>query len=280
MKLKNATKLVVGGLLASMISTAHAGETLDRIMKNKVLVEVTDQAYPPFSYIDDKGEVVGFDVDIAREVAKRLGVELKVETPSWEIITAGNWKGRWDVCICSMSPTAERAKVLTFVNEYYGAPAVVAVNSDNTSIKSVKDLGGKNVGTQGGTPYEKYLQKELVIEVPGKEPVKPEFPFGDVTVKPYDTEDFAFQDLGLGDGKRLDAAVAGYLTVAERVKKSGGKLKIVDDTLFTEPLWVAVDKGDAEWEAKIKEIFKAMYDDGTLKTISEKWVGRDISAKQ
>lgn len=277
---KNAAKLVLGGLLAGMISSAHAGETLDRVMKNKVLVEVTDQAYSPFSFIDDKGEVVGFDVDIAREFAKRLGVELKVETPSWEIITAGNWKGRWDICICSMSPTAERAKVLDFVTEYYGAPAVIAVNAANTSITSAKDLTGKKVGVQAGTPYEKYLQKELVDEVPGKAPSKPNFPFGDLTAQPYDTEDFAFQDLGLGDGKRLDAVIAGYMTVSDRVKKSEGKLKIVGEDLYHETIMVASDKGDPEWEAKIKEIFKSMYDDGTLKKISEKWVGRDISAKQ
>ena len=280
MAFRHIAKLIVGGLLASVISSVHAGETLDRVMKNKVLVEVNDQAYPPFSFIDDSGEVVGFDIDISREFAKRLGVDFKVETPSWEIITAGNWHGRWDICICSMSPTAERAQVLSFVNEYYGAPVVIAVNADNTSIKSAKDLTDKKVGVQAGTPYEKYLQKQLVNEVPGKPPVTPDFPFGDITIQPYDTEDFAFQDLGLGDGKRLDAVIAGYMTVSERVKKSEGKLKIVGDDLFHESLLVAVDKGDPEWEAKIREIFKAMYDDGTLKKISEKWVGRDITLKQ
>ena len=97
-------------LLAGTVSTAFAGETLDRVLQNKVLVEVTDQAYPPFSYIDESGEVVGFDVDISKEIAKRLGVEYKVETPSWEIIVAGNWNKRWDICVCSMTPTAERAQ--------------------------------------------------------------------------------------------------------------------------------------------------------------------------
>jgi polar amino acid transport system substrate-binding protein len=266
---------VIGLSLAS----AHAGETLDRVMKNKVLVEVTDQAYPPFSYLGDNGEMVGFDIDVSKEVAKRLGVEYKVETPSWEIITAGNWKGRWDICVCSMTPTTERARVLDFVNEYYAAPAVIVVNSDNTDIKSAADLNGKKVGAEAGTTYEKYIQKQLVIEVPGQPAVKTDFPFDHAQAAPYDSEDTAFQDLGLGTGKRLDAIVSGYMTAKDRVEKSNGKFKIVGDSLYAEPIWVSVDKGDKEWEAKIKEIFQAMHDDGTLSKISEKWVGKDISTK-
>jgi len=257
---------------------ATAGETLDRVMKNKVLVETTDRAYPPFSYIDDKGEVVGFDVDVAREFAKRLGVDMKVETPSWEIITAGNWKGRWDICVCSMTPTKERAEVLDFVLQYYSSPAIVVVNTDNNDIKSAADLNGKKVGAQAGTTYEKYIMKDLTIDIPGAEKVT--YPFTELTVVPYDSEDTAFQDLALGSGKRLDAIVSNYMTAIDRVKKAPDKFKIVGDSLFGEPIWISVDKGDPEFQAKIKEILKAMSDDGTLKQISEKWVGKDITTKQ
>jgi len=268
------------GCVMAGAASAQAGETLDRVMKNKLLVEVTDQAYPPFSFLNDKGEMDGFDIDVAKEFARRLGVDIKVETPSWAIITAGNWKGRWDICVCSMTPTTERAAVLDFTNEYYAAPAVIVVNGDNSDIKSAADLSGKKLGAEAGTTYEKYIEKQLVIDVPGVDPVKPEFPFDDATAVPYDSEDTAFQDLALGGGKRLDAIVAGYLTAKERVEKSDGKFKLVGDELYAEPIWVAVDKGDPEWDAKIKEIFKAMEADGTLAKISEKWVGKDISSKQ
>ena len=179
-------------------------------MSEKVLVEVTDQAYPPFSFIDDSNEVVGFDIDIAKEVAKRLGVELKVETPAWEIITAGKWQGRWDICVCSMTPTAERAEVLDFVLEYYAQPATIVVNADDNRISSGKDLTGMKVGAQAGTSYERYLQKDLTIEAPNAQPI--EYPFGELSDLPYDSEVTAFQDLALGAGKRLDAIVSGYLT--------------------------------------------------------------------
>src|SRR5262249_6756213 len=141
-----ATALALAGtLIAGVAANGQAGDTLGRITKNKVLVEVTDQAYPPFSFVNDKGEMDGFDIDIAREFAKRLGVGLRVETPSWEIIVAGNWHGRWDICICSMTPTKERAEVLDFVNEYYAGPATITVNADNQAIKSAADLTGKKV---------------------------------------------------------------------------------------------------------------------------------------
>jgi polar amino acid transport system substrate-binding protein len=264
------------GLLA-MGGAAEAGAVLDKVMKEKLVIEVTDQAYPPFSYMGDNNEIVGFDIDIAREFAKRLGAELKVETPSWEIITAGNWQGRWDICICSMTATKERAEVLDFVTEYYAGPAIIVVNADDERIKSPKDLTGMKVGAQAGTTYEHYLNKDLTIEAPDGQLQAVEFPFADLTPVPYDSEVTAFQDLGLGAGKRLDAIVAGYLTAKDYVEKSGGKFKVVGDPLFREPIWVATDKGDAEWEAKIKEIFAAMQADGTLKAISEKWVGIDIT---
>ena len=144
--------IVSAALLAALAlaGQAQAGPVLDKVMAEKVLVEVTDQAYPPFSFIDDSNEVVGFDIDIAKEVAKRLDVELKVETPAWEIITAGKWQGRWDICICSMTPTAERAEVLDFVLEYYAQPATIVVNADDNRISSGKDLTGMKVGAQAG----------------------------------------------------------------------------------------------------------------------------------
>jgi len=269
--------LTLGATMA-LSQAGFAGAVLDGVMKNQLMIETTDRAYPPFSYIDDKGEVIGFDIDVAKEFAKRLGVDMKTETPSWEIITAGNWKGRWDICVCSMTPTKERAEVLDFVLQYYSAPAVVVVNTDNNEIKGAADLSGKKVGAQSGTTYEKYIMKDLVIDIPGAETVT--YPFNELTPVPYDSEDTAFQDLALGTGKRLDAIVSNYLTAIERVKNAPDKFKIVGDPVFGEPIWIAVDKGDPEWQAKIKEIFKQMSDDGTLKQISEKWVGRDITTKQ
>lgn len=258
-----------------LAGTAQAGDTLDRVMRKQLLIEVTDQAYPPFSSINEKSEVVGFDVDVAREIAKRLGVDMKVETPSFEILAAGRWKGRYDLCVCSMTPTEERAAVLDFVAKYYDSPAVIITHADNVNIKSPSDLNGKMVGVQASTTYEKYLQKTLII--PGGEPIA--YGFESVKIRPYESEVTAYQDLGLGAGKRLDAIVSNYVTAKEQVEKSDGKFKIVGEPLFKEGIWISVDKGDAEWSEKIKGIVKDMIADGTLARLSEKWMGVDISPK-
>jgi polar amino acid transport system substrate-binding protein len=119
-----------------------------------------------------------------------------------------------------------------------------------------------------------------VLDLPGGKSETVKFPFAEATAAPYDSEDTAFQDLALGTGKRLDAIVSGYLTAKDRVQKAPDKFKIVGEPLYGEPIWVAVDKGDPEWEAKIQEIFKQMQADGTLKQISEKWIGTDITSPQ
>lgn len=275
-----ALSTALAGFSSWTAPTAKAGETLDRILKKKTLVQVVSQTFPPFSLVDGNGEMTGLDVDIAKAFAKKLGVELRVETPAWAITTAGNWKGRWDICICSMTPTPERGKVLRFINEYYSVPVSIVVNKNNTSIKAAADLSNKRAGIQAGETYEKYLNKQLTIEVPGRPPLTPAYPFTNAVPVPYDSVDTAFQDLELGDGLRLDAVVTNFVAANRRIERTQGKLRLVGDDLYSEPVMVAVEKGDPEWEAKIREIFKQLYDDGTLKALSVKWVGRDIIVAQ
>jgi ABC-type dipeptide/oligopeptide/nickel transport system ATPase component len=101
-------------LLAAYASQVPAGTTLDRVQHSGVLSDVLVSDYPPFGFIDGNNELAGFDVDVARAVAAKLGVKLQLATPGWETIVSGRWLGRSDICICSMSPTTERARVLDF----------------------------------------------------------------------------------------------------------------------------------------------------------------------
>src|SRR6202041_2244114 len=119
---------------------AQAGETLDRVKKTGVFTNLAVRVYPPFGFIDDRNELAGFDVDVAKAVADRLGVTLKLAAPGWEAFVAGHWQGRWDACICSMSPTEARAKVLNFPARYYSSPAFLVVHKDETAIKSIADI--------------------------------------------------------------------------------------------------------------------------------------------
>ena len=257
-------------LLASC-ATAFAGQTLDRVTEKGQMTGVLMESYPPFSFLNEQNQLDGFDVDVAKVVAQRLGVKLKLETPSWDVIAAGRWSGRYDICVCSMTPSEARAQVFDFPVEYYQSPAVIVVNAKDTAIASGKDLSGKNVGVISASTYEAYLNKDLVIE---GAPLK--YPFDNVQVAPYDNETVAFQDLALGSGVRLDAMVTNLITARERIAQDP-RFKIAGNTLYAEPNVVAIEKGDPQWSARVTEVIDQLKADGTLSKISQKWIGADIS---
>ncbi len=250
---------------------AQAGATLDRVRRTGIVTDVLITQYPPFGFIDAENQVAGFDVDVARAFAARLGVKLKIETPSWESIVSGRWQGRWDLCICSMTPTAERAAVLGFPVEYYASPTVLVVHKDETRIKSVADISGKRVGVGMGSSFEKYLDHTL--RIPGEPPLA--FPFHDVIAVPGD-ETINLRNLALGPGVRLDAIVAS-LSTAKVATESMRSLKILEPVLYWEPSLVATEKGDAEWDRTVADTVAALKVDGTLAQISRKWLGMDVT---
>ena len=268
--------IVAGAVLAWALGpvTAQAGEVLDRVTSQGKLVMSTDPEYPPQSSLNDQNEFEGFDIDVGREIARRLGVEIEFVTPGWDVLTAGNWAGRWDVSVGSMTPTQARREVLDFPAIYYYTPAALAVHEDNTDINEPADAAGKTIGVGIATTYEQYLKKELVIDAVGAPPF--EFRIDDADIRTYDTDLLAVDDLRLGDGVRLDAVITALPTVAGAIDQ-GFPLKTVGDPLFLEPLAVAIDKGDPEWGARLAEIVEEMHADGTLAELSEKWYGADLT---
>jgi polar amino acid transport system substrate-binding protein len=255
-------------------AASQAGEVLDRVMSNGVMVMSTDPEYPPQSSLNDQNEFEGFDIDVGREIAQRLGVEIEFVTPGWDVLTAGNWAGRWDVSVGSMTPTAARREVLDFPAIYYFTPAALVVHEDNTDITEPADASGKTIGVGIATTYEHYLDKELVIDAEGAPPF--EYQIDDADIRTYDTDLLAVDDLRLGDGVRLDAVVTALPTAAGAIDQ-GFPLKIVGDPLYLEPLSVAIDQGDPEWAATLAEVIAEMHADGTLAELSQKWYGADLT---
>ncbi len=260
--------------LLSVCSSAMAGATLERINKKGEMVGVMMENYPPFSFLNDQNQLDGFDVDVAKAVASKLGVKLQLETPSWDVIAAGRWGGRYDVCVCSMTPSEARAQVFNFPVEYYQSPAVIVVNAKDDTIGSAKDLSGKKVGVISASTYEAYLNKDLVIE--GAKDKTISYPFESVQAAPYDNETVAFQDLALGSGVRLDAMVTNLITAKERIAQDP-RFKLAGDALYAEPNVVATEKGDPQWDAKLAQVIGELKADGTLSRISQKWIGSDIT---
>jgi polar amino acid transport system substrate-binding protein len=258
------------------------GDLLAAIEEKGVLTVSTDPAYPPQSELnEDTNQYEGFDIDVATEIAERLGVEVAWEAPAWETIISGGWNGRWDISVGSMTITPERAEVLHFTPPYYYTPASVAVHESNTAITDAEGLAGKRIGVCGGCTYDTYLQGKLQIaQDESGEPQLIESAITDPEIKTYDTDTTAIQDLALGDGRRLDAVVSALPTL-EAAIDSGSPIKIVGEPLYFEPLAVAVDTRSeldpTSLLERISEIVEEMHEDGTLAELSQKWYETDLT---
>ncbi len=273
--MKNLTKvLLASAMIIAPISSSIAGEALDRIMSAGKIKVSTDPNWPPQSFFNDDNEMDGFDVDVAKEVAKRMGVEVEFVTPSWDIITAGNWDGRWDMSVGSMTPTKERATVLAFPAIYYYTPASFAVHNDS-SATSLADLNGKVIGASIASTYSLYLKHDLAIDAEGAPAF--EFQVTPSEEKNYESSTVAFDDLRLGDGKRISGMITSLPSILEAIKNNY-PIKVLGDPAFYEPLSIAIDIGDDELSAKIADAVAAMRADGSLKAMSEKWYGVDYTS--
>jgi polar amino acid transport system substrate-binding protein len=262
-------------------STDAKDDLLADICDRGEIVVSTDPKYPPQSSLNSEtGEYEGFDIDVATEIAKRLGVDIGWEAPKWDVLTAGSWNDRWDMSVGSMTPTNDRQAVLDFTQPYYYTPAVMVVHADNTSVQDLTtDLDGKKIGVCAGCSYEQYLDGSLGIEG-----FTFDFVIDDPEIKGYDTDTTALADLALGDGDRLDAAMTS-VTTAQGYIDDGKPVKIVGDPLFYEPLGVAFDKSssldDKTLLEAVDKIVADMHADGTLTELSKKWYdGIDLTVQQ
>lgn len=273
-----AVVALVLGLAVLPAGGAAPRDLLDEVLARGFLFVSTDPNYAPQSFINARGEMDGFDVDVAKEVARRLGVRVQFVTPAWEAIVSGRWGGRWDVSIGSMTITEDRQKVLHFTPPYYFTPAQFAVHKANTRFRAVTDLAGRRVGVCGGCTYELYLRGTLRLV---GETV--EFTVRNAVIRTYETDADAIQDLALGDGVRLDAVLSALPTLVFAIKR-GVPIRLLGDPVYYEHLAFAVDRHSlrdpTRFVQRLGEIVRAMHADGTLTRLSLKWYGVDLTKKK
>lgn len=259
-------------------STGTAGDLLDTVKKRGKLIVATDANYKPQSFKNPDGTFEGFDVDVAREVAKRLGVEVEFLDINFDIITAGTWNGRWDMNAGSMTITPDRQKVLYFSTPYYYTPASFVVHKDSKAT-TIDDLKGKSIGVGAATTYQSYLEGTLTLV---DEQILQPAPDG-AKAKIYDTDQAALTDLALGDGVRADAVLTALPTAQDAIK-SGQPLKIVGDPVYYEDLGIAIDQQSPQDSKSLAEavskIIDDMHADGTLTKLSNKYYGIDLTTKK
>jgi polar amino acid transport system substrate-binding protein len=249
---------------------------LDKVTQAKKLVVSTDAKYPPQSELKADGTYEGFDIDVATEIAKRLGAEVAWETPDWNAITAGGWGGRWDVSVGSMAVTPDRSKVLHFSQPYYYTPAQMAA-STHSGITTIEGLVGKTVCSGAGTTYDTWLAGKLDFGI-GEKPAPPPAGITPTTLK----TDRDCPDQWQSNRFDFDGWLSSITTVDSAITEGLPLIK-VGDPVFYEPLSVAADRKGPDattFMAKLDEIVKAMHDDGTLSQLSQKWFGAEFTKAQ
>jgi len=258
------------GVCAS--ADTSSGDALAQVCSSGTLRIATDPKYKPQSWYDVKTEQWnGFDVEVATEIANRLGVSPEIQAQKWDVITAGSWNDRWDVSVGSMTDTVDREKLFYFTPAYYFTPAAMSVYQDNTTITGPQDLTGKTVCVGVSTTYQDYVEGDLVL---GAAAPPFDFQINGAKLQTYTTDTDALDNQALGDGARCDAAISAQQTIQAFIDE-GGPIKIVGDPLYYEPLAIAFDKNDPKDSESLSEavskIIEDMHDDGTLSELSKKW---------
>jgi polar amino acid transport system substrate-binding protein len=286
------TSLVLISLLISACQSASANDLLGEIKARGTIRISTDVNYAPQSsgvqgatrLANTKcaaneltaSEVEGFDIDTANEIAKRLGVEPCYVTPSWDLITAGSWGGRWDASVGSMTITQDREKALWFSPPYYSYAAQLAARA-GSGINAVGDVSGKAVCVGTGTTYETYLSGGD-LGFPASQ-IKMQAP-ANVQVVPLNTDSECVQAIQAGRTE-FDAFLTAS-TVVDKAIAEGVSIEKVGGPVYFENLAVALDKkAPKDPKSLLDEITKAVNDmhaDGTLSKSSLKWFGADLTA--
>lgn len=237
-------------------TTAEEAKTTD----GGTLIVGFDQDFPPMGFVGDNGEYTGFDLELAQEVAKRLGLEYKAQPIAWDSKDMELESGNID-CIWNGFTMTGREDDYTWTEPYMANQQVFVVANDS-DINSQADLAGKIVEVQADSSAEAALKEAPELTATFKELL---------TTADYNT---AFMDLEQGavDAIAMDVIVAGY-----QIQQRNADFKILDDSLSEEEYGVGFKKGNTELRDKVQSTLEEMAEDGTLQEVSEKWFSKDVT---
>ena len=201
----------------------------------KVINIGTEGVYAPFTFVDEKGKLTGYDVEVITEAAKRAGIKINFTPTPWDSMFLGLESKKYDIIANQIGKNPDREKKYLFSESYLISGAQLIVKDNNNKIKTLADLKGKKVGTGVGSNYNKIL-----TDYDKNKEINLVYYDGDVTQ--------VFQDISLG---RLDATLNDRLTVGENVKKLGLKVKTVGNPINEVPSYFVFRKDSADLKTKI-----------------------------
>ena len=231
----------------------------------KKIVVGLDDNFPPMGFKDENNEIVGFDIDLAKEATKRLGREVEFKAIDWSSKEAELKSGRVDVLWNGLDITEKRKENMLFSDPYMDNRQIIFVKKGTTGITDEKSLAGKVVGTQSAGTAEEYMDKSDFFKKNVKE------------VKKYSDYVSAFMDLENG---RIDAVVGDEITGRYYMSKHADSLEAIDSPVGEiSTFGIGFAKDNQQLRDEVQKVLDEMKADGTMAKISEKWFGKDITKK-
>ena len=246
---------------ASSAASTGAADQLAAIQANGKLVVALEGAWQPWSYHDESDTLVGYDVEVSRAIAEKLGVEPEYVESDWDSLFAGLDAGRFDIVCNGVEVTDERAKTYDFTTPYGYIHTALAVRKDNEDIKSFEDLKGKTTANNLASTYMELAES-----------------YG-ATVQGIDTLEETIQLLTAG---RIDATLNADVSFYDYLNvHPDADFKLVAQTEDASHVAIPVRKGDdsASLLEAINTAIEELRADGTLKALGEKYFGQDISSE-
>lgn len=253
-------RILTAILTVALLITGMVACSSDNKDGGKTFTVGFDQNFPPMGFVDEKGEFVGFDLDLAKEVASRLKMELVLQPIAWDSKDMELESGNID-CVWNGFTINGREDGYTWTEPYMKNSQVFVVKK-NSGITKIADLAGKTVTVQVDSSAEAALAEEEALVKSFKEYIK---------TADYNT---AFMDLESGavDAIAMDVIVADY-----QIEKRNADFIVLEEKLAEEEYGVGFFKGNNELRDKVQKQLEAMAKDGTLAKISEKWFGEDLT---
>ncbi len=262
---KLSVLLLMGIMIISTTSWGFFGgkeDTLKRIQKDGRFIVGLDDTFAPMGFRDKNGEIVGFDIDLAREAAKRMGVKAEFKAVDWDGVIFELKSKKIDMIWNGMTITEDRKKQIAFSDTYYTGEQIVITRA-GSNIDSISDLAGRVVGTQMGSTSYFALEKNPV--------------FSDLKdVKKYGSNVDALLDLEAGriEAVIIDSMVGRYYATKKEAKEGKDIFNFVKGSLADEYTGIGMRKEDQTLVAEINRVMNDMKTDGTFDDIYKKWFGR------
>jgi cystine transport system substrate-binding protein len=252
-------QLIFTGVLCLSSTLATATDLLEAVKANGVLKVGMEGTYPPFGYRNDKGELTGYDVDVATALAAKMGLKVEFVTGDFSGLIGGLQAGKFDVIANQIEISPKRKESLAFTQPYaYSALQLIQRKSDKNNYKSLADMNGKSLAVTLGSNYVEYAKT-----------------FPGVVVKTYPGTAEYMRDLMQ---ERVDAAINDRLILPYLIKTSNLPLR-PGALLSGHELEIGIPfkKGNPQFEVAINSAMNSLRKDGTLKKISLKWFNSDVT---